>query len=337
MEDQQNKLAHDFYEFLAKELSKTSSQIEISIADRNWLWATTAVCGSRSCTVTTQDTWYQVTFDIDSRGQATGETINITEAVSALTDWLDNLCLSEMYLKHKFVDRKKIFLKKFWKETIKGYPELDRCTAMRLDQESYYYYYLWVIAKDRSCRIYLSGTTQLPCCEFYWDESQLLTLRTESTTSLSLILKRWLCDYAMPSHLEQEFPSLRIDELAKYYEEGRGIEGEFILSWDWIEQMYKGVLKTDKTPEILKLIGQMRERGYDKTLRAGQSMYTFIVSRSRRLGLKRDQPAIGFDFRDDAMDLYIKINDKEKLSCPKIEYTQQIDVLMKLLETKEID
>jgi hypothetical protein len=66
-------------------------------------------------------------------------------------------------------------------------------------------------------------------------------------------------------------------------------------------------------------------------------MYAFIVSKSRRHGLTIDQPRIVFDFGDDTMVLYIKIDNEEKLSCPKIEYTPQIDILMKRLEAENID
>ena len=135
---------------------------------------------------------------------------------------------------------------------------------------------------------------------------------------LSLILKRWLCDCAMPSSLEQEFPWLGTGELARYYEEGRGVEGEFILSWDFVERFYREAANLPQSSAILKMIAEMRGRGYDHTLRAGQSMYTFIVARSRRQGLKANQPLIAFEFRKDGMDLRAKFGDEKKLS-----YAQQ--------------
>lgn len=83
----------------------------------------------------------------------------------------------------------------------------------------------------------------------------------------------------------------------------------------------------------------MRERGYDRTLRAGQSLLTFIVSRSRRHGLRADQPRIVFDFHDNGMDVtyYGNIDADERLSYSKIEYTSRIDILMRQLKTKDID
>jgi hypothetical protein len=80
----------------------------------------------------------------------------------------------------------------------------------------------------------------------------------------------------------------------------------------------------------------MREK-YGKTLRAGQSLYSLIVSRSRRHGLRMDQLRITFHFGNDRMEVYTNLDGETRLSFPKIELTTEIDALLKQLEAREID
>lgn len=73
------------------------------------------------------------------------------------------------------------------------------------------------------------------------------------------------------------------------------IEAEFLKSWDKIEEFYSDLFSYkgwDYTKPIMPVISQLRSMGYDKTLRAGQSLYTFVLSRSRNWGLKDDQHSL---------------------------------------------
>jgi len=54
---------------------------------------------------------------------------------------------------------------------------------------------------------------------------------------------------------------------------------------------------------VFQFIAQLRQAGYDRKLRAGQSLEVFIVSRSRDHGLRPDQPRIVFCFHDGVMDV----------------------------------
>lgn len=85
-------------------------------------------------------------------------------------------------------------------------------------------------------------------------------------------------------------------------EEQKVIEAAFMASWDGIEQFYSGEIFTIRwrwIRNILPLIQIFRERGYDRQLHAGTSMFTFMVSRSREYGLRRDQPFLAFDMLED--------------------------------------
>lgn len=76
------------------------------------------------------------------------------------------------------------------------------------------------------------------------------------------------------------------------------IEQNFIESWYQMEKYYENILRQPRwgavVRPLLDLIRVMRAKGYDKHLRAGQSMFTFIVSRSIKHGLRLDQACIAF-------------------------------------------
>jgi hypothetical protein len=137
--------------------------------------------------------------------------------------------------------------------------------------------------------------------------------------------------------LAHECPWIDVGKLARYYEHGRGIEGEFVVSWDQIEQFYQS-FDYPLTPAVLHFITHVREHGYDTVLRVGQSMVTLIVSRSRRHGLSAGQPHIRFEFHRDGLDIeYIADNTVQHMSQPTIEFTAAIDQWLSQLAAKAID
>ena len=83
---------------------------------------------------------------------------------------------------------------------------------------------------------------------------------------------------------------------SRFYEQGRGIEGEFIGSWCSVERFYQSVQADPFALPVLNLISQLRAAGYERTLRAGTSLFSLVLSRSRRHGLRRGQAFIAFFF-----------------------------------------
>lgn len=330
--------AQELYRILTEKFATSFPKVEISIEGKGVHWTCYAVCGNRRCLIAPLSVEYFVGFDIDNKTQATGRTQSQTEAIAASCKWVQGENLTALHEEFGFVDHHKRFLENFWRKSTEEYPELQKSATIRLDQQHSDFYYLWFVTENRSCRVSFFGQNQYPTGIFYWDDSHLFEILANDAISFSLIIKRWLCDNAKPSNLEQEFPWLDTGKLAHYFEEGKGIEGEFILSWDYTEQFYREKTRLPQIEEILKMIKDMRSRGYDKTLRAGQSMYTFILSKSRRNGLKGNQSSLAFDFQNNAMNISCyHAGNKENITLPRIEYTPQIDVLMKQLEAEKID
>jgi hypothetical protein len=69
----------------------------------------------------------------------------------------------------------------------------------------------------------------------------------------------------------------------------------FIESWIEAEEFYADLFSHkgwDYVKPIMPLIDSLRQKGYDKSLRAGQSLYTFVLSRSINWGLRQDQHSL---------------------------------------------
>jgi hypothetical protein len=263
------------------------------------------------------------------------------EIVAALGRWLDGHGIEDLYARFAFVDRRKRALAGVAAEVVQSYPVPGTSAERELRHLGSDFYELWFTAGDRSCRVEYDGKNSLTYAFFHWDGCELFRIQTVDVARLAAVLKRWLSDRAMPSAMGADFPWLSLGPLARYYEEGRPVEGEFITSWDPVERFYKQT-NHPRLGDILALIAGIRQAGYDKTLRAGQSLWTLVVSRSRRHGLREDQPSIGFHFRefnrrDGGMDLHVKIGGVEEYSFPQIELTPAVDALLKRLEAEDID
>jgi hypothetical protein len=82
------------------------------------------------------------------------------------------------------------------------------------------------------------------------------------------------------------------------------LEADFLASWDWSQQ-YFGMLFENwgRNDRALQFIAELRKAAYDRNLRAGQSPELFMVSRSRRYGLREDQPWVDFGFHNLGMNV----------------------------------
>jgi hypothetical protein len=332
--------ARDLYDALTQELATLTPHAAVSIEGCGVHWDCTARRGERLCSIAclgTGEPEYLIRFEHDAQTQARGRTPWRKDVLSAVGSWLQGQELQTLYDRFEFVDRPKRVLMAIEAFAIEYYPELTQCATRNLHRLFDDFYELWFRAKDRSCRISYYRKNDLLDSIFHWDECRLFQIQTGQFGQMALLVKRWLCDYAMPSDLQKEFPWVDVGKLARYYEEGRGIEGEFLLSWDSIEWFYGEMVNVSFSSEVLEMIAQMRRKGYDRTLRAGQSLYSLIVSRSRRHGLRTDQPWIAFHFSDDIMDVHANLDAETRLSFPRIEFTPQVDALMKQLEAREID
>jgi hypothetical protein len=196
------------------------------------------------------------------------------------------------------------------------------------------YHILHFRAEDRACVIEAGGD-QLIHAAFLWDDRPLFASQFEDRQSLSALLNRWVSDRAMPSKMREEFPGLEIDKLADYFERGVPLEGEFVRSWDAIEEFYRED-GGDHFESTRAFIRALREAGYDHLLRAGQSMSIFGLSRSRDQGLRDGQLRLWFEFNPPGMDVDANFASGGLKRHP-IQLTQDVRQLLDALAEQAID
>src|SRR5262249_32243548 len=152
-------------------------------------------------------------------------------------------------------------------------------------------------AGDRSCTLSFCRDSSMLDASFKWQDMEMFQIRSDDLGLLASLIKRWVCDRAMPSAMRAEFLSIEIGKVADYFEAGRQVEGEYVASWDDIEETYRE-FEFKESAAILRFIADLRRAGFDHTFRAGTSMATLILSRARRHGLRPEQPFVAFRFLD---------------------------------------
>ena len=331
--------ATKLHKALSRRFWKSAPPTELSVSGAGVHWNCEAHREISSCRIVCFDTRgaeYYTSFSRDSDEAATARTSSRKATIDAVADWLDGADLSALYAAYPFVDQRKRELTAIREQVIELRSELGGASA-EIICEMADCYRLRFRGDSRSCEISFWGKNQYPDARFSWDDCQLFEFQADDNRHLAAVLSRWICDQAMPSAIRSEFPEIEIGELADFYEKGNPIEGEFITSWNWMERFYDD-MDYDWVPLAKKLIFDMRGRGYDRTLRAGQSLWSLILSRSRRHGLREEQPAIQFWFSDEGMGVhhtFDRIGSEPKPVA--IELTDEIDRLLQRLQSEPID
>src|SRR5689334_10235955 len=121
-------------------------------------------------------------------------------------------------------------------------------------------------------------------------------------------------------------------------DDNRPIEEKFLESWDEIEFFYGEFFAADNYSDWLKpifgLISDLRVRGYDRLLRAGQSMHRFILSRAQKHGLLIEKPHLVIDVRPQGgmvVTYYSPPDPVLKLNSDRVELTPELEQLLSKL------
>jgi hypothetical protein len=344
MEREEEIFARKLHAALTRELvlPDQPDEVQVSVTGGGVHWECIATRGRRSCKVQCfADKWgpeYDLRFK-DNRDDddvaAHGRTRETPSVIAAVRDWISELSVAEMHQRYAFVDRIERAFRSIIGETARLRPELLSTTSQELRNRYGECRDLWFLAQDRACHLYFYHGEASPRAEFEWDECPIFQFTASDIPMLAAVLARWLCERVLPSAIAAEFPSIEMSDVARYYEEGRPIEGEFIVSWKCIDRLYREDFpQLEQVPEFLH---QLRAAGFDKTLRAGQSMTTLIVSRSRRHGMRSGQPSIAFRFGQCGMTVVARLGILEKFSVDRVELTARIHGLLKRLEAMSID
>lgn len=322
----QESYGRELHHELAKVFTEDVPDARVGLEGDGVHWNCTVKRGDRQSCIHCFDVKgpeYLISFDRQKETCAMGRTSSKTDTIAAAKLWIEGCDISQLHGRFQFVDQQKRSLSSIESTAISVCPELNGVTR-ELKHQVCDLYELGFREKDRSCRISYYGENPHPDAIFNWDECRIFAVQTGDFIQVAQLLKRWLCDHLMPSELQKEYPAIEMGKVASYYEEGRGIEGEFVESWDRIEKFY-AEMSFPPAQEIRLLVAEMRRRGYDYTLRAGQSLYLLILSRSRRHGLRQGQPHIKFQFREEGMDVHTEIQETDTVSVSRIGLTREIE------------
>lgn len=192
---------------------------------------------------------------------------------------------------------------------------------------------------ERSCVVIRYGYEKKYRCIFEWDDCTIFEILSDDKKKLGEILLSWVYKKSVPSKMKIQFPEIAFGIVAEYYEKGEGVKGEFIESWNLMEKYYGDFSDSwsEKGQDALRLIKEMRKLGLDQELRAGQSLWFFILSRSRRHGLQKYTPYIEIAFiGNNQMAVKSYLNGKEKRKQCEVTYKEYLQKEVKELLAKKI-
>jgi hypothetical protein len=120
------------------------------------------------------------------------------------------------------------------------------------------------------------------------------------------------------------------------------LEASFAESWGWVERFYREELLPLPSWQwlggIVPLIGELKARGYDRSLRAGQSLYVLILSRSREHGLRDEQSNVAIEPRSDgSMRLTSTLAGvSRRVIHPRIELCLELERMLETLRNEPV-
>jgi hypothetical protein len=125
-------------------------------------------------------------------------------------------------------------------------------------------------------------------------------------------------------------------------DEQQAIEQDFLRSWDHMEVFFTDFMRKPSwewLEPMRNLMSQLRERGYDKQLRAGQSLYMLGLSRSRQHGLRREQVCLFIELlREGGMEVHYRDSSETiTVEIQHIELTKELEELLARLLAQPID
>lgn len=230
----------------------------------------------------------------------------LLEMADAIGDWLADGDLPLLYERYPFVDRSKRALADFRDEVYAILSSQRSGLSGQLERISLSDQYSLTFARrNRRCEVLFRRRLAMPESNWSWEEDPVFTFLVHDVPTFVAVLSEWILHQATPSRMRHEFPWLSLRGFENEDDIGTDIESEFSESWNAIEGFYDRMYGELQPPNpaflasvtlMQSFIRHLRAQGYDQQLRAGQSMFTFVVSRSRRHGMQTWQPSIAFEF-----------------------------------------
>lgn len=338
----QEKIAKSLYSELSNYLSEKGLLIKSELEGAGVHW--NCICESENARVSIYscDLSYMrdnkgnseefiVSYFLEDSEISCGRSYNRKKVIESVENWILNKSRYELYSKFPFVDKGLRIIKEFEKNWLTKYPNLENTNRV-IDNRGSGIIRFEINNDNRACWFATTGANKELSFGFSIDKCMLFESKAENN-EIPEVLNRFLIEKENLSSLSKEFNWIISNDLVKAYENGNGIEGEFIESWNSIVRFYKEI-NEDYINDVLTFISDLRSKGFDKTLRAGQSLYRFILSKSRRHGLTENQKYLAFSFQKDKM--IIRNNKNDEMNFNKIELNSEIENLLNKLNQQPI-
>ena len=272
-----------------------------------------------------------VSFFLGNSEISCGRSYNRKKVIESVENWVLNKSKFELHNNFPFVDKGLRMIKELEENWLIKHPNLENTNRV-IDNHGSGIIRFEINNDKRACWFTTTGENKELSIGFSIDKCMLFESQAENN-EIAEVLNRFLIEKENLSSLSKEFNWIISNDLVKAYENGNGIEGEFIESWNSIVRFYKEI-NEDYINDVLTFISDLRSKGFEKTLRAGQSLYTFILSKSRRHGLTENQKYLAFSFQKDKM--IIRNNKNEEMNFNKIELNSEIENLLNKLNQQPI-
>lgn len=279
---------------------------------------------------------YYIQFMEDQNMLATGRISDNKRALEVIQAWMDGQNLEYVYRNFSFVDEQKRKFQNIHATLLEANEAFMKC-EVHFDQRWGDIYNYSLKKNDRSIQYYVDPYKNLPKenfgFTFLWDDCPVFYACHIDLNKLISVMYEWLINQKFPSTLKSLFPWIELYSIAGFYERGEGIMGEFIESWNQVEAFYSQI-ELNLKDKILNFIKAIRAKGFDKSVRAGTSMYSLILSRSRRHGLRKNQSCIIFSFKDNGISM--DVDGRKRIVFKDIFLSDEILKQIQLLNEEQI-
>ena len=272
-------------------------RVEVSLDGDDAHWSCHAASPDRRCTIACQNSnggEFLIAFHGD-HDASWGRTASYFDTIGAVRLWLAGTPLPGLIERYPFVDSRRRAFAEIQRAVFAADPRIAAAVTAQVVHESCDHHRMRLAtAGDRAILLTFYGRNPHPDASLLWDECPLVSTTVIYPPTFAVIVRRWLLDAAPPSEMQADFPWLLIRPEAPYYEQGRPIEGEFIVSWDRLEDHL-----ADHGPgaaAILRFVAALRAAGLAETLRASHTAQSTILSRARRPQLRPEQPRVTLQF-----------------------------------------
>jgi hypothetical protein len=162
---------------------------------------------------------------------AWGRSSSPEQTAYAVVRWIDGASFEELYGAFEFVEGNRRRLDALLRAALRAEPELESGAHWTLQREMCDLHKLTLAAGERSVKVTFYGDNENPDAYLEWDGCVVADARVDPP-KFGGLLKQWLLEQHEPSDLVPQHPNLKVRPVARFYEEGRGVEGEFLLSWN---------------------------------------------------------------------------------------------------------